>query len=77
MAVINVLTRNFVLCCVVVKAWVMTYFLNFLGNLLVPAVSPRIYLANFYEEQIEGIYFAVRFLLLLLGFLFVTYSIIF
>ncbi len=28
--------------------------MNFMGNLIIPAVSPRIYLAHFYEHPIEG-----------------------
>ena len=39
-------------------AWTGTYILNFTLNMMVPAVSPRIYLAREYQHEIEGLYFA-------------------
>ena len=41
-------------------AWTGTYILNFTINLMVPAVSPRIYLAQEYQHDIEGLYFCHR-----------------
>ena len=39
-------------------AWTGTYVLNFTMNLLFPAVSPRIYIAEEYENEISGLFFA-------------------
>jgi len=39
-------------------AWLGTFLFNFLLNLAVPAVSPRIYLKDDYVNEVKGIYFA-------------------
>jgi len=40
------------------SAWVSTYMLNFLLNLLFPAVSPRIFIADGYKNPVRGVLFA-------------------
>lgn len=35
-------------------AWVGTFLLNFLLNLVFPAVSPRIYIADEYRNEVRG-----------------------
>jgi hypothetical protein len=39
-------------------AWLGTFLFNFLLNLAVPAVSPRIYLKDLYVNEVKGLYFA-------------------
>jgi hypothetical protein len=39
-------------------AWLGTFLFNFLLNLAVPAMSPRIHIALEYTNEIKGIYFA-------------------
>jgi len=42
----------------VLAAWVSTYMLNFLLNLIFPAVSPRIFIADDYKNPVRGILIA-------------------
>ena len=39
-------------------AWTGTYLLNFVMNMVFPAVSPRIYIADQYQNEISGLFFA-------------------
>jgi len=39
-------------------AWLGTFLFNFLLNLAVPAVSPRIYIATDYKNEVRGVFFA-------------------
>eukprot|EP01006_Ploeotia_vitrea_P027281 TRINITY_DN60129_c0_g1_i1.p1 TRINITY_DN60129_c0_g1~~TRINITY_DN60129_c0_g1_i1.p1 ORF type:complete len:462 (+),score=176.61 TRINITY_DN60129_c0_g1_i1:8-1393(+) len=43
--------------CMFVTAWVSTYLFNFALNIVFPAVSPRIYLASDYTNELNGLLF--------------------